>query len=405
METTASANSSAKASKILWTLLVISALWCLLALLGFPFPQTDDVYYIGAGINLANGGHLVNPMVEPLAPFYAYPPTQSYVIAGWLKLFGISAASFVSLYLLFCWITTVCLVRGFQILGRDLLGWMAALTFVVVSASVGVRADDCGFCFLAISFLLGVSRHASIRYWAPFFALLAVSAVPAAMAIAFPWIIYLVATYKHMWKAAFVGGAAMAVLLCAMVEWHLGAFLAGFLETSHRAGLGAGVWLMENWYRPMGALKSVYPVAVLAVLMGFSVLRRGFRLIDPLVILSLVLALYSMFVTVSGYRVMSLITVIAIGMYICILLPDSAGSSWPTDSSLPFRSHVPSSRGSLKSNRPPPPRQRFWRRSRPLILRASLSIIGASATFTIIGLPRVCSPWIGAAGPTPTMEL
>ena len=57
----------------------------------------DDLFYSGAGMNMAHGGDFSNPYITRYFPndhfFFFYPPVYSYVLAGWLKLFGLSAMS------------------------------------------------------------------------------------------------------------------------------------------------------------------------------------------------------------------------------------------------------------------------------------------------------------------------
>ncbi len=63
----------------------------------FPKPMMDDLFYAGAGLNLAAGGDFSNPYLAgqefPSHYFFVYTPLHSYVLAGWLKVFGISTAS------------------------------------------------------------------------------------------------------------------------------------------------------------------------------------------------------------------------------------------------------------------------------------------------------------------------
>ena len=77
--------------------LVAILFFAFLWLLDFPKPFSDDLFYCGAGLNLANGGDFANPLLArqhfPNHYFFVYPPIHSYAIAGWMKLFGISARS------------------------------------------------------------------------------------------------------------------------------------------------------------------------------------------------------------------------------------------------------------------------------------------------------------------------
>lgn len=78
---------------LLATVLFYIVLWCL----GFPQPTYDDLFYTGAALHMAAGGDFSNPLIArqmfPSHYFFVYPPLHSYVLAGWLKVFGISCAS------------------------------------------------------------------------------------------------------------------------------------------------------------------------------------------------------------------------------------------------------------------------------------------------------------------------
>ncbi len=73
-------------------LIFFGILW----LLDFPKPYVDDLFYTGAGLNMANGGDFSNSRLSrQFAEHFAfyYPPFHEYVLAGWLKVFGISPAA------------------------------------------------------------------------------------------------------------------------------------------------------------------------------------------------------------------------------------------------------------------------------------------------------------------------
>jgi hypothetical protein len=78
---------------LLGALVFFLVLWAL----DFPKPMNDNLFYCGAGLNLAQGGDLANPLLArqefPGHYFFIYPPVHSYLLSGWLKLFGISAVS------------------------------------------------------------------------------------------------------------------------------------------------------------------------------------------------------------------------------------------------------------------------------------------------------------------------
>jgi hypothetical protein len=126
-----------------------------------------------------------------------------------------------------------------------------------------------------------------------------------------------------MWRAMLAEGAAVAILLFILIGGRVAAFLTGFLANNQVARGHSVSWVMANWYLPMGLIKVVYPVAGIGSLMFLGVRRRGFRFLDALILLSLALGFYGLLNSTSGHRILGLVTVIAIGYYIDVLLPDS----------------------------------------------------------------------------------
>jgi len=298
-----------------------AAIWIALAAGGYPFPFIDDPPYIGAGLNLAAGGGLVNPLMETLhLHYYEYTPLHSYLIAGWLKAFGISAASMVALFTLCATIATYCTIRVFQKLNREFLGWMAALSLVTYLTSVGMRPDAFGLFFSALSFHAGLAERRPVRYLAPLFAILGLGCLPASLALMGPWLIYLLATQKRMWLPFLVSGAGVALLCCVLINWDIHGFLFHFLGNKSVSNDIQSVWIEHHWYTPMGAVKIVYPILGVGLVVILKSARKGPDLFDALMVLSVLLGLYAIWNTVSGHRIMGLVTVIVIGYYIGLLI-------------------------------------------------------------------------------------
>lgn len=87
----------ANSNGIPWSFFVVILFFTGLWLLDFPKPTYDDLFQAGAALNLADGADFSNPLIVrqefPSHYFFVYPPLNSYVFAGWLKLFGINALS------------------------------------------------------------------------------------------------------------------------------------------------------------------------------------------------------------------------------------------------------------------------------------------------------------------------
>ena len=129
--------------------------------LDFPKPFIDDMYYVGAGINLANGGDFSNPLVARQATasahhFFGHPPLYSYVLAVWLKLSGISTRSLeffqMVMYLVICR-ATMAILRKYD--AARLLEWFVPLA--TTSAFMGI-----GFRFESFSIALTMAGFAII---------------------------------------------------------------------------------------------------------------------------------------------------------------------------------------------------------------------------------------------------
>lgn len=141
---------------------LIVAFWAFIALAdaNYPKPFIDDMSYIGAAINLAKYNVYTNPYCEMLTAvgagpgqlFVDYMPAHNYFLAEWLRVFGISAASFHFLFVLLAFLTSWLIFRLFP---AARLSWAAAaiicyLVYAQLGGS-GLRADAYGFCL----YLLG----------------------------------------------------------------------------------------------------------------------------------------------------------------------------------------------------------------------------------------------------------
>ena len=86
-------NKSARCLPWIVSFLFFASLWSL----DFPKPYFDDLFFCGAGLNMAGGGDFSNPLIErqhfPGHYFFEQTPVHSYAIAGWMKIFGIGARS------------------------------------------------------------------------------------------------------------------------------------------------------------------------------------------------------------------------------------------------------------------------------------------------------------------------
>ena len=150
----AGTNKTGKFFPMILSLFFFVTLWSL----DFPKPYIDDLFYCGAGLNLAGGGDFSNPLLErqhfPSHYFFVYPPIHSYAIAGWMKIFGIGARSltgFQNMMLFLTAVATLAILRGHK---APL--WLEFFIPVGVSASlaVGLRPEPLSVALTMIGFAM-----------------------------------------------------------------------------------------------------------------------------------------------------------------------------------------------------------------------------------------------------------
>jgi hypothetical protein len=126
--------------------------------LDFPKPHTDDLSYVGAALNLANGGDFSDPfLAREFSEHYAffYPPIHSFVLAGWLKVFGISAASltgFQTLMYLLCAGSAIFILRKNE--ASAWLEWLVPLAASNAFVSGGLRPEPFAAAFIIVGFAM-----------------------------------------------------------------------------------------------------------------------------------------------------------------------------------------------------------------------------------------------------------
>ncbi len=292
------------------------AFWIFLIFRGFPFPNVDDCPYVGPALSLANGHGLTNPLLGQQGPFYYYPPIYFYLLAGWLKLWGISAASVVLYYGIACWLTTWCVIRTFQITGLETTGWLTVLALVVYFTCVGLRPDVTSLLFLSLSLRCGISPRPRLRTLSPTLAILSIATLPGSLALALPWLIYLLKTDRKLWRASVIGGLGVAALVLLLVHGQGWELWEGLQANSHLSRDHQLSWIAANWDKPQGLIKSAFPVLVCALFVGVCARTRGLLWIDLLFILGTVLGLYASTMSISGQRSLAVVTVVGAAYYL-----------------------------------------------------------------------------------------
>lgn len=127
--------------------------------LDFPKPMNDDMFYCGAGLNLAQGGDFSNPLLTrqefPGHFYFIYPPVHSYALAGWLKLFGISAASMTGFQLLLYALCTAATIVFLRRNGAPVwLEWLVPLGIGASFLGFGLRPESLAAALTLTGFVL-----------------------------------------------------------------------------------------------------------------------------------------------------------------------------------------------------------------------------------------------------------
>lgn len=227
--------------------------------LGLPLPTTDDLFFYGAPIQIAQGGGLENPplrgFLEGLGTkaYHCHVPLQSWALGLWLKLWGVSSAAILG----FVWTVFALGAAGLETLLRRLcwalperlLLLLVYLTLHLVAAS---RPDG-----LALALALAGGAVLSFEDRGRFFGGslllgLGVLAYPMAalwglLAAALNWL-GTPREQRRPWSAFILPFAAAALLCAALFWWMLDGRLAEWLRVFQwvRAERGRPLWLMAE---------------------------------------------------------------------------------------------------------------------------------------------------------------
>ncbi len=147
-----------------WKFFVLPSAFALLFLgglflLDFPKPGLDDLFFVGTGLNLAQGGDYSNPLLErqqfPSHFYFVHPPTYSYGLASWLKLLGVSTFSMLGfqllMYLVICTATVAILHREKAPLT---LAWLVPLGVTAAFLPEGLRPESFSVALTMTGFAL-----------------------------------------------------------------------------------------------------------------------------------------------------------------------------------------------------------------------------------------------------------
>ena len=140
------------------TAIPVGLFWLALWLVGFPLPGPDDLFFLGPALELVRHGHLANPFLRLWNPvavdhYFFQPPFHSYVLAGWLKLFGIGSRSILGFQCAAGAITSLsfCLLfRRFRFSGA----WIVPVVLASMLLAGGLRHEALGLALMSTGLLL-----------------------------------------------------------------------------------------------------------------------------------------------------------------------------------------------------------------------------------------------------------
>ncbi|HEX4139802.1 MAG TPA: hypothetical protein VHY09_05605 [Candidatus Methylacidiphilales bacterium] len=290
--------------------ILIVGFWALVSLGDYPAPFIDDMFYIGAALNLVQHGVFSNPYCPMLATigcadhFFANMPLHDYVLAGWLHIFGISTLSFHVLYVL---LALGCSLLVYRFVADTRLAWLAAL-FIALAVygllgGAGLRADALGLLFLLAGFDTWQARTFLGHLWRNFFLGLTVITFPNVALPAMLLSLFGLAhgkliqgkTFRQLMPGAIA--VAVAYLLCFLIfllciDGRLSEFLSGMAKNQQMSALG--VRERFQFFTPLGICKWVVPQAgfLLAVAAVYWLGRNDARRREERLFLALALLLF-----------------------------------------------------------------------------------------------------------------
>ena len=252
--------------------------------LDFPKPHIDDVSYIGASLNMASGGDFSCPYISrQFAEHFAffYPPIHSYVLAGWLKIFGISTASltgFQMIMYLLCAGSAIFILRRHQ--APIWIEWLAPLAVANAYITDGLRPEPFAAAFIIVGFAMiecGL-RNRLLVFVAFLLMSLGGAAAPRMTFYAVALILFsawrvcgpTAKDNRERWTMLGVllgAGVSAGIIFLAMIQFKLKEFWETFHQNSQRlAGGTVGSFLLTHVSYAQVAIIVLFAIAAVFVL-------------------------------------------------------------------------------------------------------------------------------------------
>lgn len=225
-----------------------------------PLPMIDDLFYIGAGLHLSDGGGLENPLIVrqgfPSAKFLMHPPLHSYLLAAWCHGLGICEGTLLGFqnffYLIFC-ISLVSIFRSLQV--PVWLCFTPPLAVIPSFLHLGLRPEPvaAALIFLGVALMLSKTPVPGVQEIGLFICFLgtSVSARVAIFGLILSFVFFFTkrpttpcpcASKLISWGAL----AALALLLnCSLISFDIATFWTNFFfhATQRTDSLGLVSWV------------------------------------------------------------------------------------------------------------------------------------------------------------------
>jgi len=265
------------------------------------------LYYVGAALHMADGGDFSNPLIARQAypglhHYFGHPPLYSYVLAGWLKIFGVSASALrgfqLLMYLLVSWFT----LEVFRKLALpSWLNWLVPFVVACSFMNIGLRFEPMSVALTMGGFALVLQRRSGLPWFFLAFLLMLLGGSTASRITFFSGALCIFSLVElqrsgiPLLKLSVV--AALAVLVAfaiflVMIQFHFGEFMQSYLVATHgRSGGSRWLGLKHYLFNIQGV--TWLPVHVLWLL-ALPVLwrfrtspaaRLGITLVIPVVVL------------------------------------------------------------------------------------------------------------------------
>ena len=302
--------------------------WAALALAGFPRPYPDDAIMIGPAIGLQQSGFLDNPFLSrtfyPEPSYLFYPPLFSWVLLGWITLFGHSFKALALFWALCAAAASIAFGRLITRLTGLVWGIPAACVLLLGSmAYTGFRMEILAFATFPVGLLLALDQGRAQRIAGIFLLFLTATIAPTFLALSAVAALALVG-WRRTAGAMIEAGIGLVLAVIVLVLSCQGDVL-GLVQTMQkysaiRVGLGGRADFADRLLRVLG----IGTVLALAT----SLIRwkgLGERITAPAVVMPLLLTL-AFALSVLTHSRPSIWTAYTVGtlFLLCVALKDYA---------------------------------------------------------------------------------